>query len=137
MAGRVGRPVEASKTLDEALARYYAGSLPKRPRNDIERKVMRKTRGPKVNPNSPTQQAAFDAVYFVQACGVSLREAARTAAQTHGVKPDSVRPLARKLLKGPQSQVAVKVAPHLQQLVGDLTKLTPLVVEIKDVSGAS
>lgn len=132
MGGRVGRPVEASKTLDEALARYYAGELPKRPRNAIEREVMRQQRGRKTSPSSPTQIAAEYACYLARD-GVSLREAARIAAEAYKVKPDSVRKPARKMLAGPQSKITIKLNPMFRQLAGDSTKEVPLKVPLEDL----
>lgn len=133
MVGRVGRPVEASKTLDEALALHYAGGLPKRPRNAIERDVMRKQRGRKTNPNSPTQIAAQYASYLVARDGAPLRMASRIAATAYNVSPDSVRRLTRKLLAGPQSKITLRVTPMYRQLTGDITSTVPLLVGVEDL----
>ena len=133
MVGRVGRPVEASKTLDEALERYYAGELPKRPRNAIERGVMSKQRGRKTYPNSPTQIAAQYAAYLVTHDGAPLRKASRIAATANSVSPDSVRKLTRKLLVGPQSKITLKMTLMYRQLAGDGTKIVPFVVRLEDL----
>ena len=133
MVGRVGRPVEASKTPNEALARHYAGELPKRPRNAIERDVMRQQRGRKTNPNSPTQIAAQYAGYLVTHDGASLREASRIASEAYKVGPDNVRKLTRKLLLGPQSKITLKVPPMYRRLAGDSTTTVPLVARLEDI----
>ena len=133
MVGRVGRPVEASKTIDEALALHYAGELPKRPRNAIERDVMRKQRGRNTNPNSPTQIAAQYASYLVARDGAPLRMASRIAATAYNVSPDNVRKLTRKLLAGPQSKITLKVKPMYRQLAGDSANTVPLSVGVEDL----
>lgn len=135
MAQPVGRPVEASQTKDEALARYYSKQLPKRPRNTIERDVMRKRAGRKVNPLSPTREAAQFALWLLVDARVSLREASRRAAMPYKVKPDSVRKLAKTLLAGPQVELTIRIEGMYRQLVGDDTTRVPLLCSVEDAHG--
>ena len=137
MARPVGRPVEASQTKEEALVRYHAGQLPKRPRNTIERDVMRRRAGRKVNPLSPTREAAQFALWIVADEKVPLREASRRAAVPYKVKPDSVRRLAKTLMTGPQVEITVRVESMYRQLVGDSTKRVPLLLNVEDAHAPS
>ena len=111
---------------------HYAGLSPKRPRNQIERDVLRRQKGRQINPQSPTRVAAQLAHYLVEAQGKSMREAARIAATAHSVGPDSVRKLVRVLLRGP----LVRIKPQVPGWGGSLVKAIamPLVLEILDKS---
>lgn len=128
----IGRPKKAAQSLDEALARYYAGQSPKRPRNQYERDVMRRSRGRTTNPQSPTQIAAQYAAYLVASGGMTQREAARRAAEAYSLKADSIRKPARKLLEGPKVTIKGTVRTWAGQTLTEV-KL-PLLVSIDDVT---
>lgn len=97
-----GRPTLAAQSLDEAIARHLAGQSPKRPRNEFEREVMRRSGGRPANPAALTHVAAECAAYLVQALGLSPTRAAERASSMHGVDAANVRRYARKIIKGPQ-----------------------------------
>jgi DNA invertase Pin-like site-specific DNA recombinase len=113
---RVGRPLQAAQTIKEALDKAYAGTLPKRPRNDIERKVMRKQRGRKKNPLSSTQAAVDYAVQMITD-GVAVPEAYRQAALMFKLSPDTVRKALRKAQAGPQVVIKPRTTGPFSQLL--------------------
>lgn len=73
-------------------------------------------------PHSATQVAAQLAAYLAAVDGLSRRDAAQRAGEVYSVNPDNVRKYARRMLKGPEVMLMVKVAPHLRQLVGGGTE---------------
>lgn len=98
--GRPRKYAPPAASLDEALIAFYAGTLPKKPRNEFERHVMRRRPGRKRNPNCRTQQAAELAVDYYKNCAMSLAAAARRAAEAYGLAdPDTVRKYARRLMR--------------------------------------
>lgn len=98
--GRPPKPVATS--YDEAAARLTRGELPYRPRNEFERAVMAASRGRgRLSDTHPTRQAAMLAEQLVNQDGETLAGASRKAAEIHGLKPETVRKYARKLLRGP------------------------------------
>lgn len=128
----MGRPRKAAQSLDEALSRHYAGLSPKRPRNEFERDAMRRQKGRTVNPQSPTQIAAQYACYLVQTDGLPLREATRVAGAAYGLKPDSIRKPARKLINGPR----VSITRSVNTWAGRVSTVAtvPMLVSITDAS---
>lgn len=129
-----GRPVQAAQSLDEALARHYAGLSPQRPRNEFEREAMCGRPGRKKDPASPTQVAAELATYLVQANGGPLAEAARMAADVYKVNADNVRKYARKIINGPQVTVQNRGGGMFAQLVPP--RVLPLVADADEVDEA-
>jgi len=127
----IGRPKKAAQSPDEALTRHYAGQSPKRPRNQIERDVMRKSRGRTTNPNSPTRSAAQCAAYLVHNKGLTQREAARRAAEFFGLKADSIRKPLRKILAGPTVTIKRVVTSWAGQTVSEVKR--PLLASVDDV----
>lgn len=129
-----GRPAQAAQSLDEALARHYAGLSPKRPRNEFEGEAMRGRPGRKKDPASPTQVAAELAAHRVRANGVPLAQAARMAAEVYGVNADNVRKYARKIINGPQVTVQNRGGGMYAQLVPP--RVLPLVADADEVNEA-
>jgi predicted Zn-dependent peptidase len=128
----LGRPRKAAQSVDEALAQHYAGLSPKRPRNEFEREAMRRQKGRPTNPSSPTQIAAQYAAYLVKSDGLPLREAARVAALSYKLKPDSIRKPARALLRGPQVKIIGSVATWAGRSTTE--KTVPLLVSVTDAN---
>lgn len=128
---RVGRPLQAAQTLDEALLKAYAGTLPKRPRNNIEREVMRKTRGRKKDPLSQTKAAVDYAIQMISD-GVAVPEAYRKAAEDFGLKQDTVRKALRKALAVPQSVIKPKRTGLFGPLLNE--QKVPLVVDHDEIA---
>jgi hypothetical protein len=134
MSTRRGRPTLAAKSLDDALLAHYDGKSPSRPRNDFERQAMRKTKGRKQNPLSPTRQAAQYAAYLNKSDFLSLAEASRRASEIYNVNTDNVRRYARILINGPQTTIAIKIVPMFSQLVFCESMEVPLVANIEKVN---
>lgn len=115
---RVGRPTIAAQTMDEALRMAYAGELPKRPRNSVERKVMRKKQGRSPTPGAKTHAAVQLAKYLIDSDEKGEREACREAAGVYKLHPDTVRKALRKVIRPKTVDVHVKQNPMFQHLAG-------------------
>lgn len=102
----MARPTKAAQSLDQALAMYLRGELPKRPRNEFERQVMAKQRGRPSDPTSRTVNAVLLATHLVQHEGMSRRAAAREAARANQLRDDhEILKKLRTQLKGPTIRI--------------------------------
>jgi spore germination protein GerM len=131
-----GRPTLAAQTKDEALHALYTGKAPKRPRNQVERDVQRKTKGRNSQPNSKTQQAAQTALWLVKAENINASQAALKAAEVFKVNKDNVRRYLRELLKGPTVEIDLKVPAMYSQLAGSSPVQVSLVADLVEVNAA-
>ena len=132
--GRPQRFPEAA-SLDEAIMLREAGMLPKRGRNEWERRALRDRAGRKPQPQAVTRQAAELAAYLVQWDGRSLRAASAEAAERFGLKSaDTVRRYARRVIYGPQvTGQAVARVTWLGTVPGATTSV-PFLHSIEDVA---
>lgn len=129
---RVGRPTKASQSIDEALKRAYAGELPRRPRNAIEREVMRKRPGRKKDPLSRTQAAVDYAKYMITE-GMTVPDSYRKAADAFGLSPDTVRKALRKAQAGPLVELKPRTEGPFSQLLKP--RIVPMVVDPSELDG--
>jgi len=108
------KPKPLALTPDAAILAQKNGGLPYRPRTDAERLVMSKPMGrPRLYSNSPTYQAALLAQYLVTQNGLTIKGAARLAAEQYGLNPETIRKHTRKLLNGPTVELQ-----QAQQVMG-------------------
>lgn len=135
-----GRPFKyapPATTLDEALEAFYAGTLPKKPRNAFERHAMSRMVGRPREPVCRTRQAAELAIDLHRHNGMSLSAATRQAAQVFGLKSKgSVWNVARQVMRGPMVTVALKsvIASGRRGTGIHDEKSVPLLAEVRDAS---
>ncbi|HMM84664.1 hypothetical protein [Azohydromonas sp.] len=139
-APKRGRPFKyapPATTLDEAREAFYAGTLPKKPRNAFEGEIMRRKAGRRASSNCRTRQAAELANDYRRNGAMSLAEAARRAAVAYGLNdPDTVRQYARKLLRGPMVTIkrSAPLGPSWAPVGRGEERRVPLLHEVKDAT---